>query len=223
MRIYVIEQVPSNAFESFHRKWKRKHSHHPDVAAATKQYILRTAPTPQEWRTAVDEFLAWYNNIQLEQGEFVVLCLSVHGAPTSQGIRFDEHTIVSTWDALGALHKRLRKDIVILQSICWGAYPDITRFMNHPNRGPVFTFGPTMKVAVGALHTAEREVLKFLANGGFDNNSGALNLIDEINKYGSRSPYKGHENFYRLWYFEHQKLKRHPECLTTKPVKAVMD
>ena len=221
MRIYVIEQVPRDAFESFHRKWKKKHSHHPSIAAATTDYILRTAPTPDEWHAAVQEFLVWYDSIQLEQGDFVVLCMSVHGAPTSQGIRFDENTILSTWDAVGALHKRLRKDIVVIQSICWGAYPDISRFMNHPDRGPVFTFGPTIEVDVGALHTAEREVLKFLATGGFDNNAAVRDLIGQINQYGERSPSEGHESFYRVWYFENGKLEREPGCTTTKPVTRI--
>lgn len=222
MRIYVIEQVPPDSFESFHRKWHRKHSHHPDVASATTEYILRTAPTPAQWHAAIEEFLVWYDSIHLVEGDFVVLCLSIHGAPTSEGIRFDDVTVLSTWDAVGSLHKRLRKDIVVIQSICWGAFPDISRFMNHPDRGPVFTFGPTIEVAVGAMHNAEREVLKFLATGGFGNNAGAVDLIHQINQYGDRTPYEGHDHFYRVWYFDDNRLQREPGCLTTNPVNRIV-
>ncbi len=217
MKIYVIEQVPPDSFESFHRKWHQKHSHHPDVAAATSQYILRTAPTPEEWHGAIQEFLSWYDGVNLLGDDVIVLCLSVHGAPTSQGIRFSETEILSTWEAVGALHKRLRKDIVIIQSICWGAYPDISRFMSNPDRGPVFTFGPRIEVAVGAIHNAEREVLKFLATGGFGNNSRALDLVRQINEYGSRTPYQGHDKFYRVWYFDKNRLHREPGYQTSHP------
>ena len=90
--------------------------------------------------------------------------------------------------------------------------------MNHLDRGPFFTFGPTIEVAVGALHTAEHKVLKFLANGGLGDTPGALRLISEINQYGVRSPYEEHDNFYRVWYFDNGILERHPECLTMKPL-----
>jgi hypothetical protein len=217
MQLYVIEQVPEDSPESFHRKWNKKHRHHHSIAAATTAYIPRFAPTPHEWQAAVQEFLVWYDSVQLTEGDFFVLVFSVHGVPNSKGIFFDEKPELPTWDAVGFLHKRLRKDIVVIRSSCWGCYPDISLFMNHPDRGPVFTFGPTMAVNVGALHNAEREVLKFLATGGFGNNARAVSLIDQINQYGKRSPYKGHENFYRVCYFEKGNLQRKPGCLTTKP------
>jgi hypothetical protein len=98
-----------------------------------------------------------------------------------------------------------------MQSICWGAYPDISRFMNRPSRGPVFTFGPTIEVAVSALHHADREVLKSLSLGGFGNQQAARRLVRSINEYGARTKKEHHESFYRVWYFEDGAMKRYPD------------
>lgn len=209
MNIYVIEAVAQNSPKSFYHKWNTEFRHHPDIKANTTQCCIKQALTPEAWCNEINDFLNWYKELLLPKDDFVVLCLSVHGAPNRHEI-IVENSNMSIWGAMGQLHKQLQKDVVVLISSCWGAFPCISRFMNLHTRGPIFLFGPTMEVNITALHRAEKEVFKFLATGGFGKSEEARKLVDKINAYGKRSPHKEHDLFYRVWYFDGESIKRYP-------------
>ena len=213
MKIYVIEAVPFADQASVGRKWRHKHRHHPVIDAATSYYSHHECLRARDFTAQLDAFLNEQSAMVCAEGERIVLWLSIHGAPTKKSIRFGNGYYMSYWRSLGRLHKTLRPNVVVLQSICWGGFPTgVTRFMNKSTRGPSLAFGPTIAANVTALHHAEREVLKFLAHhdgtpvGAVDVRS----LVRSINSYGERTPYPEHNRFYRAWYFRRGKLKRYP-------------
>lgn len=205
MFIYIAESLDPQDRASVITKWNRKHRFHPLIRAAVgdlrRKVLVRPGFTWTEFQAALHEFISWHETVaQNNPGEIIVLWLSVHGAPSKVGVRCGDGSQHSMKEVLGTFFRKLRPNVVLLQSICWGGYPAITHVMNNGQYGPCLIFGPTIEVDVSALHHAEGETLKFLAARPNPSPASLRDHLNSVNSWGART-HKGHNSFYRVWYW----------------------
>lgn len=222
-RIYTIEAVAADANESVIHKFKKKHRHHPNIGGAVLGYQPFVCRRGQQFLSQVSEFCDWQASIRLKPEECIILWLSVHGdSETRTAVSFEDGETSDYLELLGRLSGRLQTRVVILQSICYGALPGVTRVMNNCSHGPMLILGPTIEVDVPALHYAERETLKLLASAPTPTQSELHEHIDGINDWGSVN-HPGHDNFYRAWYWDDSanRLLSHPAAGASSSVRSI--
>lgn len=205
MFIYLIESLAPQDRASVITKWNRKHRHHPLIREAVgdirRKVILRSCFTWREFQTALHEFVSWHETVaENNPGELIVVWLSAHGAPSKVGLDCGDGSRHSMSEVLIPFSRKLRPNVVLLQSICWGGYPAITHAMNNWKYGPCLVFGPTLDVVVSALHHAERDTLKFLATRPNPSPVSLHDHVNGLNAWGAKT-HKGHGTFYRVWYW----------------------
>ena len=208
IHLYTIEAVTKQSRASVYRKFRQKHRHHPVIASGLKGQHYHSATTPQSFRQQIGKFLEWYQGFSCPPGDTVLLWLSVHGQKTS--ITFDNGEELDYLQTFGQLHRKVQKDVIVLQHVCWGGYPGITRAMCLPQHGPLMVWGPIIEVDITALHHAEREVLKLLAHTSRPTIQSCRQLVDQINAWG-RNNCNYLTDFYRIWYWEDGNASRIPD------------
>lgn len=212
MWIYLIEALGENADGRVFKKWCSKHRHHPIIKKSVprNKFKFQYCPNWQQLSGAINDFISFQQNINLTLSqELIVLWLSVHGNLSKVGIKLDDETEYPMYKLLSLMHKKLRKAVVIIQSVCWGGLPHITFVMNKADRGPKLAFGPTIEVKVSALHHAEGEILKFLSQCPEPTSCQIKDIIDNINRWGIQY-YQNYNSYYRAWFWESNRIQQYP-------------
>ena len=126
MFIYIVKALSSEDPISVSRKWRKKHRHHPLIREAIgsglrgKVEICERA-TWNAFQAAIRDFVPWHEHMtQNHPGEVAVLWLSIHGALTKTGVKFDSGFEQTMHQVLGPISRKLLPNVVLLQSICWG-------------------------------------------------------------------------------------------------------
>jgi hypothetical protein len=227
MFIYIVEALSSEDPASVSRKWRHKHRHHPLIRQAVgdlhRKVAFHECIDWDRFQKAVRDFIPWHRAVSAAHpGEIIILWLSVHGALSRTGVKFDDGQEYTMLDVLGPLSHKLSPNVVLLQSICWGGFPSISRVMNNWDYGPCLTFGPTLEVDIAALHHAERETLKLLSSHPNPAPAALRADINAVNSWGGRS-HAGHHQFYRVWYWGENARRPvwYPESTLMRPVRPV--
>ncbi len=212
MHVYLIEALSSTDSNSVYKKWCRKHRHHPDIKQPLNGFIYKSAPTPDAFIESISDFARWQSDLEATHpGERIVLWLSIHGSLDRIGVHFDNKETRKMHEILLPISHKLNKDVIIIQSICWGGFPTVGFVMNNADFGPSVMFGPTIAVRISALHYAERETFKLLSGLDSLTPQRLMAHINRINRWGATHHLR-HNKFYRVYFWngDHHRPQRFP-------------